>query len=67
MFIDIKDNVTGICYFVNSFNICYFYNKINQYGKCQYIIALVDGKEITVTHKKWNKIKNMVNSQFKNL
>ena len=60
MFIEVKDNITGINYSFRAESISYFYNKINQYGVSNYTIVLMDGKEIVVTHKRWNKIRRQL-------
>ena len=60
MFIEVKDNITGTNYSFRAESISYFYNKINQYGVSNYIIVLMDGKEIVVTHKRWNKIRRQL-------
>ena len=62
MFIEVRDNITGNYYYLNSKNICYFYIKANEYGKSQYTIALSNGKEIVVTHKQWNRIRRIIES-----
>ena len=63
MFIEVRDNITGTYYSINSENICYFYIKSNQYGRSEYTIALTNGKEIVVTHKGWNRIRRQVENK----
>ena len=60
MFIEVKDNVTGTKYSFRAESVSYFYIKVNQFGVSQYIIVLMNGKEIVVTHKRWNKIKRQL-------
>ena len=60
MLIDITDLLTGVKYTVNLLHICYFYKRVNEFNKVSYLITLINGKEITVTHKQWSRIKNKV-------
>jgi hypothetical protein len=60
MFVEVKDNITGINYSFRIESISYFYVKTNQFGVSQYIIVLMDGKEVVVTHKRWNKIRRQL-------
>ena len=60
MIVNIIDLLTGVEYTVNILHICYFHKRVNEFGKIAYIITLSNNKEIVVTHKQWNKIKNKV-------
>jgi hypothetical protein len=60
MFIEVKDNVTGTNYSFRAESVSYFYIKVNHFGVSQYIIVLMNGKEIVVTHKRWNKIRRQL-------
>ena len=61
MLVDIVDLFTGAKYTVNLLHICYFYKRVNEFNKVSYLITLINGKEITVTHKQWSRIKNKAN------
>ena len=60
MIVNVIDLLTGVEYTVNLLHICYFYKRVNEFSKIAYIITLSNNKEIVVTHKQWNKIKNKV-------
>lgn len=64
MFIQIKDLITGQVYDVNINQICCFTKISNNVGVTIYQIILTNNIVIVVTHKRWNKIKRIISSNF---
>ena len=64
MFSQIKDLITGQIYDVNTNQICCFTKISNNVGVTMYQIILTNNIVIVVTHKRWNKIKRIISSNF---
>ena len=58
MFIEVCDLITNQFYFINTQSICYFTKQENEMKVKVYYIVLNDGTKISVTHKRWVRIRN---------
>ena len=60
MFVEVHDLITGQYYSIGKQSICYFTKEINEVGRNIYYIVLNDKTKISVTHKRWIRIRNKI-------
>lgn len=60
MFVEVHDLITGQYYSIGKQSICYFTKEINEAGCNVYYIVLNDKTKISVTHKRWIRIRNKI-------
>jgi hypothetical protein len=60
MLVQIKDLISGQIYDININQICCFTKTPNDVGVMKYQIILTNNIVITVTHKRWNRLKRIM-------
>ena len=58
--IDVVDLISGKSYSITNNSICYFTKEKNIANCYIYYIVLNDGTKISLTHKRWTRIKNQI-------